>query len=92
MDDNKNNTNKNLNEESLVSDLKESLTDAIEDASVNIKKLIENLESTIQDNKIPHETIEILNNFSKDLRESLELKDDKSINKTYKKNNFKEEE
>jgi len=82
MDDNKNNTNKNLNEESLVSDLKESLTDAIEDASVNIKKLIENLESTIQDNKIPHETIEILNNFSKDLRESLELKDDKSINKT----------
>ena len=73
MTDEKNNIEKNLNEELLVNDLNDSLDNAIDDASDIFKKLIENIESEIQDKEIRNETIELLKNFSKGLRESVEL-------------------
>ena len=73
MIDKKNNIEKNLNEESLVNDLNKSLDNTVKDTLETINKLIENLESNIQDNESHDETIEILKNYSKSLRESVEL-------------------
>jgi hypothetical protein len=84
----KNNTDQNINEESVVSDLNDSLDNVIEDATKGINKLLKNIESSTQDIGILHETKEILKNFYKDLRESVELTNDK----TSEKSNFKEEE
>jgi hypothetical protein len=84
----KNNTDQNINEESVVSDLNDSLDNVIEDATKGINKLLKNIESSTQDIEILHETKEILKNFYKDLRESVELTNDK----TSEKSNFKEEE
>jgi|TARA_B110000467_G_C18206762_1_gene414974 hypothetical protein len=92
MSDEKNNIEKNLNEELLVNDLNDSLDNAIDDASDIFKKLIENIESEIQDKEIRNETIELLKNFSKGLRESVELTHDKLNNEIIEKNTFKEEE
>jgi len=92
MIDKKINIEQNLNEESLVTDLKKSLDNTIKDASETINKLIENLESKIQDNESHDEAIEILKNYSKSLRESVELASNKLKNKTIEKNNSKEEE
>jgi hypothetical protein len=92
MIDKKINIEQNLNEESLVTDLKKSLDNINKDASETINKLIENLESNIQDNESHDETIEILKNYSKSLRESVELASNKLKNKTIEKNNSKEEE
>ena len=84
----KNNTDQNINEESVVSDLNNSLDNVIKDAPKDINKLLKNIESTTQDIEILHETKEILKNFYKDLRESVELTNDK----TSEKSNFKEED
>jgi hypothetical protein len=92
MTDKKINIEQNLNEESLVTDLNKSLDNTIKDASETINKLIENLESNIQDNESHDKTIEILKNYSKSLRESVELASSKLKNKTIEKNNSKEEE
>jgi hypothetical protein len=51
MIDKKINIEQNLNEESLVTDLKKSLDNINKDASETINKLIENLKSNIQDNE-----------------------------------------
>ena len=72
--------------------LNDSLDNAIDDASDIFKKLIENIESEIQDKEIRNETIELLKNFSKGLRESVELTHDKLNNEIIEKNTFKEEE
>jgi predicted transcriptional regulator len=87
-----NNIEKNLNEGSIVSDLNDSLDRSIHDASETINKLIENIESTIKDSEIVDETKELLKNFSKDLRESVELTSDILTDKVIDKNNFQEEE
>jgi predicted transcriptional regulator len=87
-----NNIEQNLNEGSIVSDLNDSLDRSIHDASETINKLIENIESTIKDSEIGDETKELLKNFSKDLRESVELTSDILNDKVIDKNNFQEEE
>jgi hypothetical protein len=87
-----NNIEQNLNEGSIVSDLNDSLDRSIHDASETINKLIENIESTIKDSEIVDETKELLKNFSKDLRESVELTRDILNDKVIDKNNFQEEE
>lgn len=87
-----NNIEQNLNEGSIVSDLNDSLDRSIHDASETINKLIENIESTIKDSEIVDETKELLKNFSKDLRESVELTSDILNDKVIDKNNFQEEE
>ena len=89
---NNNNIEQNLNEGSIVSDLNDSLDRSIYDASETINKLIENIESTIKDSEIGDETKELLKNFSKDLRESVELTSDILNDKVIDKNNFQEEE
>ena len=89
---NKKNIEQNLNEASIVSDLNDSLDRSIHDASETINKLIENIESIIQDSEIGDETKELLKNFSKGLRESLELTSDILNDKVIDKNNFHEEE
>ena len=87
-----NNTEIIHNEESLVNDLNKSLDITIEEAFESIQKLIENIESTIQDDVIRDEAKEILKTFSKSLRESIELTSDNMNHKKIKKNNTKEEE
>ena len=92
MNNEENKIDQNLNEESLVSDLKKSLDSAIREASITLNELLENIESTIQDNEIRDETKKIIKNFSEDLRKSLEPASYSSINKENKKNISKEEE
>ena len=92
MNNEENKIDQNLNEESLVSDLKKSLDSTIREASVTLNELLENIESTVQDNEIRDETKKIIKNFSEDLRKSLELASYSSINKENKKNISKEEE
>jgi hypothetical protein len=92
MNNEENKIDQNLNEESLVSDLKKSLDSTIREASITLNKLLENIESTVQDNEIGDETKKIIQNFSEDLRKSLELASYSSINKENKKNLSKEEE
>ena len=82
----------NQNEESLVSDLKKSLDSTIREASITLNDLLENIESTVQDNEIRDETKKIIKNFSEDLRKSLEPASYSSINKENKKIITKEEE
>ena len=92
MNNEENKIDHNLNEESLVSDLKQSLDSTIREASMTLNKLLENIESTVQDNEIRDETKKIIKNFSEDLRKSLEPASYSSINKENKKNISKEEE
>ena len=92
MSDKKNNIEQNLNEELFVNDLNDSLGSNIDDVLDMTKKLIENIESTIQDNEIRNETKEILKNFSKSLREYAEPTRGKFNNEIIQKNNSKEEE
>ena len=92
MNNEENKVNQNLNEESLVSDLKKSLDSTIREASITLNKLLENIESTVQDNEIRDETKKIIKNFSEDLRNSLEPASYSSINKENKENISKEEE
>ena len=92
MNNEENKVDQNLNEESLVSDLKKSLDSTIREASITLNKLLENIESTVQDNEIRDETKKIIQNFSEDLRKSLEPASYSSINKENKKNISKEEE
>ena len=92
MNNEENKIDQNLNEESLVSDLKKSLDSTIREASVTLNELLENIESTVQDNEIRDETKKIIKNFSEDLRKSLELGSYSSINKENKKKISKEEE
>lgn len=92
MNNEENKIDQNLNEESLVSDLKKSLDSTIREASMTLNKLLENIESTVQDNEIRDETKKIIKNFSEDLRKSLEPASYSSINKENKKNISKEEE
>ncbi|MDB3961088.1 hypothetical protein N9433_01695 [Acidimicrobiia bacterium] len=92
MSDKKNNIEQNLNEELFVNDLNDSLDSNIDDVLDMTKKIIENIESTIQDNEIRNETIEILKNFSKSLREYAEPTRGKFNNEIIQKNNSKEEE
>ena len=92
MNNEENKINQNLNEESLVSDLKKSLDSTIREASITLNELLENIESTIQDNEIRDETKKIIQNFSEDLRKSFELASYNSINKENKKKISKEEE
>ena len=92
MSDKNNNIQQNLNEELFVNDLNDSLDSNIDDVLDMTKKLIENIESTIQDNEIRDETKEILKNFSKSLREYVEPTRGKFNNKIIQKNNSKEEE
>ena len=92
MNNEENKVDQNLNEESLVSDLKKSLDSTIREASITLNKLLENIESTVQDNEIRDETKKIIKNFSEDLRKSLEPASYSSINKENKKNISKEEE
>ena len=92
MNNEENKIDQNLNEESLVSDLKKSLDSTIREASITLNELLENIESTIQDNEIRDETKKIIKNFSEDLRKSLEPASYSSINKENKKNITKEEE
>ena len=92
MNNEENKINQNLNEESLVSDLKKSLDSTIREASITLNELLENIESTVQDNEIRDETKKIIKNLSEDLRKSLEPASYSSINKENKKNITKEEE
>ena len=92
MNNEENKIDQNLNEESLVSDLKKSLDSTIREASVTLNELLENIESTVQDNEIRDETKKIIKNLSEDLRKSLEPASYSSINKENKKNITKEEE
>lgn len=92
MNNEENKIDQNLNEESLVSDLKKSLDNTIREASITLNELLENIESTVQDNEIRDETKKIIKNFSEDLRKSLEPASYSSINKENKKNISKEEE
>ena len=92
MSDKKNNIEQNLNEELFVNDLNDSLDSNIDDILDMTKKIIENIESTIQDNEIRNETKEILKNFSKSLREYAEPTRGKFNDKIMQKNNSKEEE
>ena len=92
MNNEENKIDQNLNEESLVSDLKKSLDSTIREASVTLNELLENIESNVQDNEIHDETKKIIKNFSEDLRKSLELGSYSSINKENKKKISKEEE
>ena len=92
MNNEENKIDQNLNEEPLVSDLKRSLDSTIREASITLNKLLENIESTVQDNEIRDETKKIIKNFSEDLRKSLEPASYSSINKENKKNLSKEEE
>ena len=92
MNNEENKIDHNLNEESLVSDLKQSLDSTIREASVTLNELLENIESTVEDSEIRDETKKIIKNFSEDLRKSLEPASYSSINKENKKNISKEEE
>ena len=92
MNNEENKINQNQNEESLVSDLKKSLDSTIREASITLNELLENIESTVQDNEIRDETKKIIKNLSEDLRKSLEPASYSSINKENKKNITKEEE
>jgi hypothetical protein len=92
MNNEENKIDQNLNEESLVSDLKKSLDSTIREASITLNELLENIESTVQDNEIRDETKKIIKNLSEDLRKSLEPASYSSINKENKKNISKEEE
>jgi len=92
MNNEENKIDQNLNEESLVSDLKKSLDSMIREASITLNELLENIESTVQDNEIRDETKKIIKNFSEDLRKSLEPASYSPINKENKKNISKEEE
>jgi len=92
MNNEENKIDQNLNEESLVSDLKKSLDSTIREASVTLNELLENIESTVQDNEIRDETKKIIKNFSEDLRKSFELESYYLINKENKKKLSKEEE
>ena len=92
MDNEENKINQNLDEESLVSDLKNSLANTIREAKVTLGELLQNIESTVQDNEIGDETKEIIKNLSEDLRKSLEISSNSSINKKNEKKIFKEEE
>ena len=92
MNNEENKIDQNLNEEPLVSDLKRSLDSTIREASITLNKLLENIESTVQDNEIRDETKKIIKNFSEDLRKSLEPASYSSINKENNKNITKEEE
>ena len=92
MNNEENKIDQNLNEESLVSDLKKSLDNTIKEASVVLNELIQNIESTVQDNEIRARTKEIVKTFSEDLRKSLEPASYSSVNKENEKNISKEEE
>jgi len=92
MNNEENKIDQNLNEESLVNDLKKSLDSTIREASITLNELLENIESTVQDNEIRDETKKIIKNLSEDLRKSLEPASYNSINKQNKKNITKEEE
>jgi hypothetical protein len=92
MDNEENKINQNLDEESLVSDLKNSLANTIREAKVTLGELLQNIESTVQDNEIGDETKEIIKNLSEDLRKSLEISSNSSINKKNEKKISKEEE
>ena len=92
MNNEENKIDQNLNEEPLVSDLKRSLDSTIREASITLNELLENIESTVQDNEIRDETKKIIKNLSEDLRKSLEPASYSSINKENKKNISKEEE
>ena len=92
MNNEENKIDQNLNEESLVNDLKKSLDSTIREASITLNELLENIESTVQDNEIRDETKKIIKNLSEDLRKSLEPASYSSINKENKKNITKEEE
>ena len=92
MNNEENKIDQNLNEESLVSDLIKSLDSTIREASITLNELLENIESTVQDNEIRDETKKIIKNLSEDLRKSLEPASYSSINKENKKNITKEEE
>ena len=92
MNNEENKIDQNLNEESLVSDLKKSLDSMIREASITLNELLENIESTVQDNEIRDETKKIIKNFSEDLRKSLESASYSRINKENKQNISKEEE
>ena len=92
MDNEENKINQNLDEESLVSDLKNSLANTNREAKVTLGELLQNIESTVQDNEIGDETKEIIKNLSEDLRKSLEISSNSSINKKNEKKIFKEEE
>tara|TARA_B110000444_G_scaffold245864_1_gene266805 strand:- start:39 stop:317 length:279 start_codon:yes stop_codon:yes gene_type:complete len=84
--------NQNLNEEHLVSDLKKSLDNTIQEASVVLNELIQNIESTVQDNEIRDRTKEIVKTFSEDLRNFLQQASDHSVNEKKEKKFSKEEE
>ena len=92
MNNEENKIDQNLNEESIVSDLKKSLDSTIREASITLNELLENIESTVQDNEIRDETKKIIKNLSEDLRKSLEPASYSSINKENNKNITKEDE
>ena len=92
MSNEENKINQNLNEESLVSDLKKSLNNTIRETSVTLNEFLKNIESTVQDNQIRDETKKIVENFSEDLRESFELASDSLNNIKNPKKISKEEE
>ena len=92
MNNEENKIDQNLNEESLVSDLKKSLDSTIREASITLNELLKNIESTVQDNEIRDETKKIIKNLSEDLRKSLEPASYSSVNKENEKNISKEEE
>ena len=91
-EENKINQNQNQNEESLVSDLKKSLDNTIQEASFILNELIQNIESTVQDNEIRDRTKEIVKTFSEDLRNFLQQASDDSVNEKKEKKFSKEEE
>jgi hypothetical protein len=92
VENKENKINQNLNEEPVVSDLKKSLDNTIKEASVVLNELIQNIESTVQDNEIRARTKEIVKTFSEDLRNFLQQASDDSVNEKKEKKFSKEEE
>ena len=92
MKNKENKINQNLNEEPVVSDLKKSLDNTITEASVVLNELIQNIESTVQDNEIRAKTEEIVKTFSEDLRNFLQQASDDLVNEKKEKKFSKEEE
>ena len=83
MNNEENKIDQNLNEESLVSDLKKSLDSTIREASITLNELLENIESNVQDNEIRDETKKIIKFPSKGLTEAIRVVDKLLNNKNF---------
>ena len=66
------NNNPKKNQESLISDLKESLEETIENTLSMYKNFIFSIESTLGDQNLKNESIDLINNSLKEFRYQIE--------------------